>query len=94
MKPLFQKILREAEAELEQELRCGEGLEGWDPDDFERQVREFTRGLGLGLTQVWGVRESCPGSTTGEVLPLQAKATGAGTQQDMVAEHVWASGGV
>lgn len=53
MEPVFQEILRKAKGELEEALRRGEGLEGWDADAFEQQMRVFTRRLGLELMQVW-----------------------------------------
>ena len=53
MKIVFQRILEKAREELEEALSSGEALEGWDPDAFEEDVRDFTRKLGHELIQVW-----------------------------------------
>ncbi|MFQ5874754.1 MAG: hypothetical protein ACE5JL_13300, partial [Dehalococcoidia bacterium] len=45
MKPVFHRMVESARRELEQELRTGEELGGWDSDSFEEQVREFVREL-------------------------------------------------
>lgn len=54
MHPVLQEIVQMARERVEQELRTSpESLGGWDPDAFEQEVRELTRGLGQSLLQEW-----------------------------------------
>jgi hypothetical protein len=56
MQQVFQEILQMATAKLRQALRDGQGgldTEGFDPDVWEGQVRQFTRQLGHQMLQVW-----------------------------------------
>ena len=58
MNIVFQRIVQKAREELEEALKSGEVLEGWDPDAFEQDVRNFTRKMGHELIQVWAERKA------------------------------------
>lgn len=50
MDKVFQEILQIATAKLKDALSQDQGF---DPDDFEQQVRQFTRQLGQQMLKVW-----------------------------------------
>ncbi len=52
---VFQEIMEQAMSELREALgEEPEEAEGWDPDAWEEEVRQFTQQLGQQLIQVWG----------------------------------------
>jgi len=61
MRPVFQEICELATAKLREDLgRCHEeeGLERWNPDAFEQEVREFSQQLGQQMLQVWAEEQT------------------------------------
>lgn len=61
MRPVLQEIQESAMVKLREALAedSGEGrLAKWDPDAFEREVREFTRQMGQQMLQVWAEEQS------------------------------------
>ena len=61
MRPVFQEIEQLATAKLRERLeRCSEeeGLERWDPDAFEQEVRQFFQQLGQQMLQVWAEEQT------------------------------------
>lgn len=56
MRPVFQEIRELATAKLREALgehSEGEGLERWDPDALEQEVRQFSQQLGQEMLRVW-----------------------------------------
>ncbi len=61
MRPVFQEIERLATAKLREGLPSyseEEGLERWDSDSFEQEVRQFCQQLGQQMLQVWAEEQT------------------------------------